>query len=151
SADTTYYENSMCIVPGELKLYVSLTDDNVGNALSDGAEWLLVADFADGVVLDGSIDPAKLSTGHPTWEVDGSAVVSANSTAAALRVTQTGAGDALLIEDSANPDSTPWVVNGSGRQVVGATATQMPGTGPLSGALVEIDSAAQPAFVAAGW
>ena len=37
-----------------------------------------------------------------------------NSANTALRITQTGAGNALLVEDSANPDSTPFVVDATG-------------------------------------
>lgn len=37
-----------------------------------------------------------------------------------LRITNTGAGNSLLIEDSANPDSTPFVVDASGKLIVGA-------------------------------
>jgi hypothetical protein len=44
----------------------------------------------------------------------GNTVINANSNDTALRVTQTGAGNALLIEDSANPDATPLVINGAG-------------------------------------
>jgi hypothetical protein len=46
-----------------------------------------------------------------------------DNTNAALRVTQLGTGNALLIEDSANPDSTPIVVDNSGRFIVGHTST----------------------------
>jgi hypothetical protein len=48
-----------------------------------------------------------------------SAVISDNSANAALRVTQVGAGNALLVEDSANPDATPTVIDAVGRIVVG--------------------------------
>ncbi len=49
-------------------------------------------------------------------------VISVNSSSAALRITQTGAGDALLVEDSSNPDSSPFVVNADGDVGIG-TAT----------------------------
>jgi hypothetical protein len=45
----------------------------------------------------------------------------ADNTNAALRITQTGSGNALVVEDSANPDSTPFVVNASGNVVIGGT------------------------------
>lgn len=48
-------------------------------------------------------------------------VISANSTSDALRITQAGTGNALVVEDSANPDSTPFVVNASGNVGVGTT------------------------------
>jgi hypothetical protein len=48
--------------------------------------------------------------------------IAANSTDPALRITQTGAGNCLVIEDSASPDSTPFVVDSEGRVGVGASA-----------------------------
>jgi len=40
---------------------------------------------------------------------------------AALRVTQLGTGNALVVEDSANPDSTPFVVDASGNVGIGCS------------------------------
>jgi hypothetical protein len=54
--------------------------------------------------------------------------VDANSATAAVRITQLGAGDALVVEDSTNPDSTPFVINASGGVVIGSTA-QITGSG----------------------
>jgi len=48
-------------------------------------------------------------------------IVSCATTSAALRVTQTGSGNSLLVEDSANPDSTPMVVTSDGTIVTGNT------------------------------
>jgi hypothetical protein len=39
----------------------------------------------------------------------------------AVRITQTGSGNALVVEDSANPDSSPFVIDTSGNVVVGKT------------------------------
>ena len=47
--------------------------------------------------------------------------VVAASASDALRITQTGAGNALVVEDSANPDSTPFIVDASGKVAIGAT------------------------------
>ena len=49
----------------------------------------------------------------------GPGAISANSASAALRVTQIGSGPALVVEDSANPDSTPFVVDASGLVLIG--------------------------------
>jgi hypothetical protein len=46
-----------------------------------------------------------------------------DNTNAALRITQLGTGNALLVEDSANPDSSPFVIDASGNVIVGYTAT----------------------------
>ena len=47
----------------------------------------------------------------------------ADDTNAALRVTQTGTGNALLIEDSSNPDSTPLAVDSAGDLITGSTVS----------------------------
>jgi hypothetical protein len=44
-----------------------------------------------------------------------------DNTNAALRITQLGTGNALLVEDSTNPDATPTVVTADGTVVVGHT------------------------------
>jgi len=54
---------------------------------------------------------------------DGATVIDVNSTSAGLRITQIGAGNALLVEDSANPDSSPFVVAADGKVIIGATAS----------------------------
>jgi len=52
---------------------------------------------------------------------DGTTIISTSSTSDALRITQTGSGNALVVEDSANPDSTPFVINNDGRLIAGTT------------------------------
>ena len=61
------------------------------------------------------------STTNPT--ISGPTVISVNSSSNALRITQTGTGNALVVEDSANPDATPFVVNANGNVIVGATSS----------------------------
>lgn len=46
--------------------------------------------------------------------VTGSQVISVNTSTDALRITQTGTGNALVVEDSANPDSSPFIVTTDG-------------------------------------
>lgn len=48
-------------------------------------------------------------------------LIEVNSSSTAFRITQTGSGNALLVEDSANPDSTPFLVDASGNVIVGGT------------------------------
>ena len=58
--------------------------------------------------------------------------ISANTTEDALRVTQTGTGNALVVEDSANPDGNPFVIDGNGRVTQGhTTALSLNGTGGI--------------------
>jgi len=44
----------------------------------------------------------------------GALTVSGSDSGDLVRITQTGSGNALVVEDSANPDSTPFVVDASG-------------------------------------
>ena len=71
--------------------------------------------------------PQQLITGNEisaNVSLDGSITISAtDNTNAALRITQLGTGNALLVEDSANPDSTPVVIDASGNVVVGYTSS----------------------------
>jgi len=69
------------------------------------------------------LNGSKVATSGSGLTFDGSSMVLDTSTSStALRITQTGAGNALLVEDSANPDSTPLVVSNAGQLVVGHTA-----------------------------
>lgn len=45
--------------------------------------------------------------------------ISTSSSLAAFRVTQTGSGNALEVEDSTNPDTTPFVIKADGRVGIG--------------------------------
>jgi hypothetical protein len=57
-----------------------------------------------------------------THAIKGATTLLANSASAALTVTQTGAGNAFVVEDSATPDSTAFVVDASGNVGIGKTA-----------------------------
>lgn len=73
-----------------------------------------------GAVTDETGSGALVFAASPT--LSGNVVINSNTSSDALRITQTGAGNALLVEDSANPDSTPFVVNADGRVVIGTTS-----------------------------
>lgn len=49
----------------------------------------------------------------------GSVVINTNNAFDGLRITQTGTGNALVVEDSANPDSTPFLIDGAGDVLFG--------------------------------
>ena len=57
-----------------------------------------------------------------TGTVQPGVVISGSSSGDALRITQTGAGNALLVEDSANPDSSPFVVTAAGDVGIGTSS-----------------------------
>lgn len=50
--------------------------------------------------------------------------INVDSASSALTINQIGAGNALLVEDSASPDSTPTVIDASGNLILGKTSRQ---------------------------
>jgi hypothetical protein len=115
-----------------------------------GAEWEVgVGTYSSSTitrdtVLDSSAGGAKVSFSAGTKEVfvtypakkavlldannslfpanDLPAIISTNSSSDALRITQVGSGNALVVEDSANPDATPFVIDNAGQVISGHTA-----------------------------
>jgi hypothetical protein len=60
---------------------------------------------ADTVTINGTVQPGM--------------VISGSSSGDALRITQTGTGNAFVVEDSASPGSTPFVIDADGRVAIG--------------------------------
>ena len=75
--------------------------------------------------------------------VTGSGIIESNTSTAAFRVTQQGSGNAITVEDSTNPDSTPFVVTAAGRVGIGTTA-------PTANLFVTGTDTTIPAFVVKG-
>jgi len=48
------------------------------------------------------------------------AVIEGSSSGDLVRITQTGSGNALVVEDSANTDSTPFVIDAGGKVIAGS-------------------------------
>ena len=82
-------------------------------------------------IANGGTNATDAATARTNLVVAGTAVsntFSANqivevtdNTNAALRVTQLGTGNALLVEDSTNPDATPFVITSGGTVITGST------------------------------
>jgi hypothetical protein len=99
----------------------------IGNAPFQGL-------VSGGNIIDASIEGVDLSTsaiaarlgytpvdpGAATFTAN--TIINDNSANAALRITQTGAGNALLVEDSASTDSTPFVITAAGDVGIGSTS-----------------------------
>ena len=75
-------------------------------------------------VADGSITSTKLAAGAPTWNGAGETVIATASTGNSLRITNTGTGNSLLVEDATNPDATSFAIDASGTVLVGTTTAQ---------------------------
>lgn len=75
-----------------------------GNLTVDG-NTTLGNSSSDTVTINGTVQPGV--------------AISGSSSGDALRITQTGSGNALVVEDSTSTDSTPFVINTSGVLVTG--------------------------------
>jgi hypothetical protein len=69
---------------------------------------------------DGTTAVLSESGGAVTFTAD-AAVIEGSSSGDLVRITQTGSGNALVVEDSSNPDSTPFIINANGEVYVGTT------------------------------
>ena len=64
--------------------------------------------------------------GSANWKSDlilTSIVASASSTGDIVRITQTGTGNAFVVEDSSNPDATPFVIKSTGNVGIGTQSS----------------------------
>jgi hypothetical protein len=94
------------------------TSGGTGVTLANGFTQLMYCDGTNVVLASLPINSTTGSVG--SLSIDG-LVVSANSSTDAVRITQTGSGNALLVEDSANPDATPFVVTADGNVGIGTS------------------------------
>lgn len=82
--------------------------------------------FKSNVTLgDSSSDIIKVNgqlTASAGAYITDTSVITVSSADTALRITQTGAGDALRVEDNTNPDSTPFIVKSDGKVGIGIDA-----------------------------
>jgi hypothetical protein len=132
---------------------------------SNGNTYIAGSFYADGFgenayalrLQDGSQDTNKILTsvnasGDTNWSSNiyvTSIIASASSTGDVVRITQTGTGNALVVEDSANPDVTPFIITAAGNVGVG---TASPSTGlhvfsTTSGAVRIVDGTQQAGYV----
>ena len=72
-----------------------------------------------GVSIGTYSNSAKLHVN--TWGSITAIIASGSSTSDLVRITQTGTGNALVVEDGSNPDSTPFVINNMGNVGISTT------------------------------
>jgi hypothetical protein len=123
---------------------VRIGDSNANATLTTNGTGDLILNTNAGT-NSGSITIADAANGDISLAPNGngSVVITNTGTSNALRITQTGTGNALLVEDSTNPDSSPFVIDANGNMVNGYTSvitvssgtprTQSIGGTPFSG------------------
>jgi hypothetical protein len=118
---------------GQVQTGLSVNDlvvsaNNTGSALRvtqiGTGEALRVEDSANPDTTPTVITAAGdvgIGTASPTskLQVEGTVLVNANSSGDAFRITQTGSGKAFVVEDSANPDTSPFVIADNGKVGIG--------------------------------
>ena len=78
-----------------------------------------MAKYVSGRQQNLKVGLSSYSENLTSLEVIGSAVFSGESSGELVRISQIGTGPALLVEDIANPDTTPFVVTTDGRVAIG--------------------------------
>ena len=95
------------------------------NTLSGGssASTLVLSEHKVGI---GTETPNEKLTvvGNISAVGTGTHVFESNTNKDTLRITQTGTGNSLVVEDFTNPDSSPFVINQYGTVVIGASAAR---------------------------
>ena len=116
-ARTTILATSSASQPTALTFSAGTKDVFVTYPSSKG----VYLDASGNVNINGTVGATTPAAGSFT-NITGSAnaIISVtDNTNAALRITQLGSGNALLVEDSTNPDATPFVVNANGTSLFG--------------------------------
>ena len=101
----------------------------------------------NGTTVGATIRAAVSAT---TLNANDASVISVSSASAALTVTQTGAGAAILVEDETSPDSTPFIVDATGNVGIGtSTLTGLLNLYAASNATLYVSGDAATSIVAA--
>jgi hypothetical protein len=94
------------------------------------SDLMQIVDVEDGVMAPSGtnkkVTASLLAKELAKQPLEPGIVISGSSSGDAVRITQTGSGNALVVEDSTNPDSTPFVVAGNGHVGIGTSSPQVP-------------------------
>jgi hypothetical protein len=91
------------------------------NVWLGGAIYKFVLKDADGALI-WTVDYISAPTAAVSPVLSGNVTIDSNTPSPALKITQTGTGAALKVQDSADPDVTPFIIDATGQVGIG-TAT----------------------------
>lgn len=123
------------------KITAQLLADDLAGIVSDGSiatsklasgalpsgVTISSTNIVNGTIVDADINVSAAIAGSkisPSFTAP--SVISVNSSSDALRITQTGTGNALVVEDSTSPDASPFIVDSSGHVGIGTTTPSQP-------------------------
>lgn len=99
---------------------ITIATIGVGGTGANSASAALTALGA--VAKTGDTMSGQLNISSGGLLVTGNVVLSANTSTDVLRITQTGSGNAIVIEDETNPDPTPFLVTNTGNVGIGVSS-----------------------------
>jgi hypothetical protein len=112
---------------GRVRVFINTFGRNIGPcriinksagdaiALNDEVLCTYANDTSDELIVVGRLTERV----DPVSESTSGLIVEASTTSELVRITQKGTGAALLVEDSTNPDSTPFIIDASGNVGIG--------------------------------
>lgn len=115
---------------GRVRVFINTFGRNIGPcriinksagdaiALNDEVLCTYANDTSDELIVVGRLTERV----DPVSESTSGLVVEASTTSELVRITQKGTGAALLVEDSTNPDSTPFIIDTSGNVGIGISS-----------------------------
>jgi hypothetical protein len=120
------------------------------NVWLGGAIYKFVLRDADGALI-WTVDNISAPTAAVSPVLSGNVTIDSNTSSPALKITQTGTGPALKVQDSSDPDATPFIVDATGQVGIGtatpSSALEIASPGVFTGAWAYLPSGTAMLFV----
>lgn len=120
------------------------------NVWLGGAIYKFVLKDADDALI-WTVDNISAPTSAVSPVLSGSVTIDSNTSTPALKITQTGTGAALKVQDSADPDVTPFIIDNTGQVGIGtatpSSALEIASPGVFTGAWAYLPSGTAMLFV----
>lgn len=120
------------------------------NVWLGGAIYKFVLKDADGALI-WTVDNISAPTAAVSPVLSGNVTIDSNTSSPALTITQTGTGAALKVQDSADPDVTPFIIDATGQVGIGTatpvSALEIASPGVFTGAWAYLPSGTAMLFV----
>jgi hypothetical protein len=129
---------------------VILDSRGEANVWLGGAVYKFVLKDADDALI-WSVDNISAPTSAVSPVLSGSVTIDSNTTTPALKITQTGVGPVMRVQDSTDPDITPFIIDTNGYVGIGtatpASALDVASPGVITGAWAYLPSGTAMMFV----
>lgn len=129
---------------------VILDSRGEANVWLGGAVYKFVLKDADDALI-WSVDNISAPTSAVSPVLSGSVTIDSNTTTPALKITQTGVGPVLRVQDSTDPDVTPFIIDTNGYVGIGTatptSALDVASPGVITGAWAYLPSGTAMLFV----